>query len=64
MNIICLIFGHKTSGDRYDGAEYMKAEPEAVDGIGRWHATIRAECSRCEKIFRVGKIHIPEKKEK
>lgn len=60
MNIICLIFGHRTFGDRHDGSEYLEVRPESHDGIGRWHATVRGNCSRCGKVFRVGRIHIPK----
>ena len=57
--ILCKLFGHQTNGNRFDGSEYMSCGNIVIDGIGRMHMDIETECARCEKYFRVGRIHIP-----
>jgi hypothetical protein len=57
MGIICWLFGHRTNGHRYNGAEYMEVNNHGADGIGRKHASVYCNCARCGKKFRVGMIH-------
>jgi len=62
MSIWCKIFGHKPPAySRVIGGEYMKVSLTEVDGIGRQHAHVNAECSRCGENFLVGKIHVPKR---
>lgn len=60
MNIICRAVGHVTSGEhpRCPGEEYMEIDYFCVDGVGRKHAIIHAECQRCGDRFKVGMVHI------
>ena len=58
MNILCKLFGHKSSEHDYSGGEYMRLARGAIDGIGREHATLYARCPRCEKKYRAGQIHL------
>lgn len=58
-SFLCAVFGHRTSGDEFDGGEYMKVERRAIDGIGRHHAQITTDCKRCGEKFRVGMVHLP-----
>jgi len=66
MNIVCKIFGHITYSQStlhdHTGWEYMDVKECGTDGIGRRHASIYADCARCHKRFRVGKIHLPREK--
>jgi ribosomal protein L37E len=41
----------------------MKVKLNTVDGIGRQHASVYAECKRCGKEFFAGMIHVPKWKE-
>lgn len=59
MSILCKLGGHKSLEHVYGGAEYMRVVPFAVDGIGREHATLYAQCPRCNQEYDAGKIHIP-----
>lgn len=58
MNILCKLFGHKSSEHDYSGGEYMRLARGAIDGVGREHATLYARCPRCEKKYRAGQIHL------
>jgi len=61
MNLICRLFGHRTPYDDYrPGFFYMKVRLNAVDGIGRQHASVYAECKRCGEEFFAGMIHVPK----
>lgn len=59
MNLLCLVFGHKSLQGIYSGAEYMRVVPGAIDGIGREHARLYATCPRCEREYSAGAIHLP-----
>jgi hypothetical protein len=61
LGIPCRLFGHKPQEETYSGAEYMEVSPGAIDGIGREHATLHAKCARCNKKYRAGQIHLPER---
>lgn len=68
MNILCKLFGHKPpvyakKGWYSPGQEYAKVEPCGIDGIGREHAYITAECARCYINFKLCRIHIPKEDE-
>ena len=65
MNILCRLFGHKVPRDGYYlGAPYFSRGPyRTVDGIGRIHQSLVAQCSRCENTFRFGYIHDYKTKE-
>lgn len=63
--MFCKLFGHKPpvyaeKGWYSPGQEYMKVQLDAVDGSGRQHAVIYADCARCGKRFKVGRIHVPK----
>ena len=59
MNLLCLVFGHKSLEGIYSGAEYMRVVPGSIDGIGREHARLYAHCPRCEREYTAGAIHLP-----
>lgn len=50
----CTFFGH-----RADPWKYGKLREGPVDGIGRIHGDVTAECERCGAKFDVCKVHIP-----
>ncbi len=54
-NLLCKMFGHKTP----PSYEYGQIIKEETDGIGRVHGTVTVECQRCEKSFKLIKVHIP-----
>lgn len=65
-NILCKLFGHQPpvyaqTGWYSPGQEYMKIRKGAIDAIGREHADIVSECPRCKEIFKIGRIHLPER---
>lgn len=62
MSILCAIFGHKPQEHVHSGAEYMRVMASGIDGIGRRHAWLYAECQRCGKEYSAGKCHIPKEK--
>jgi hypothetical protein len=58
------MFGHQPpvyarKGWYSPGEEYGRVRKCGVDGIGREHAIVEAECARCRKIFNVARIHLP-----
>lgn len=61
MSILCSLFGHKIGGGytKRFGDEYFRVTVQSTDGIGRVHCALHTRCERCEKIFRVGRIHLP-----
>lgn len=69
-NILCLIFGHKPpvyakKGWFSPGEEYAKKVIIGEhDGVGRTHAAVICECARCDKNFKICRIHIPKIKYK
>ncbi len=60
--LFCKWFGHKPWSQapyRNAGAEYLHdAGASTVDGIGRPHVWLKAECSRCGQTFQIGKVHL------
>lgn len=60
MNLICKLFGHKSREKCYSGGEYMRVSIYTTDGIGRVHATLSAQCPRCNAEYRAGMIHLPK----
>lgn len=59
MNPICRVVGHKPP--RYgNDAAYGRLILGGVDGIGRCHAHVEAECDRCGERFVVIRVHMPE----
>lgn len=60
MSIFCRLFGHKTLEHEYDGANYMKVSPGAIDGLLREHASLLARCPRCSVTYHAGNIHRPQ----
>ena len=50
--LICKLLGHKPP------VHYGKVIPSVVDGIGREHAFVEAECPRCGKRYHVVDIHL------
>jgi hypothetical protein len=64
MKLACHVFGHKppiysTKGWYSPGEEYATVILGAVDGCGRQHAIIFADCARCGASFKLARIHIP-----
>lgn len=64
MSILCAVFGHKppvyaAKGWWSPGEEYGRVKVGAVDGIGRVHAKVVADCARCGTEFCVARIHVP-----
>lgn len=60
MNLICKIFGHRAEGyGKWKNEQYLEVMRGAVDGIGRHHASVHAQCDRCNEHYKVGNIHIP-----
>lgn len=60
MKLTCHLFGHK-SVKGYEGTlPYFKITARQTDGINREHATLQAECVRCDEKFPIGMIHLPE----
>ena len=55
MNM-CTILGHRLP--TYCG-EPVYGQVRAVDGIGRHHADVYADCDRCGTRYLVVKIHLP-----
>lgn len=67
MSILCSLFGHQPpvyarKGWYSPGEEYGKVILGPVDGIGRKHAQVEAECARCQTKFIVARIHLPTEK--
>jgi len=65
---LCTLFGHKppvyaAKGWYSPGEQYGKVVLGALDGIGRQHACVEAECARCGDTFTVARIHVPKLKE-
>jgi hypothetical protein len=62
-NVLCRVFGHKppaySAGRGWGGGEYAKVRLAGRDGIGRQHADVFGECSRCAKTFWVCRVHVP-----
>jgi hypothetical protein len=61
MSLFCKLLGHKVPpgyGSQY-GTHYLKVHFAAIDGLDIEHATLHADCERCDKTFQVGKIHLP-----
>lgn len=56
MSILCKIFGHTFRPNRYGSVRRY-----AIDNIGREHATVFAECDRCDEKFDLCHIHLPER---
>lgn len=62
MKLLCKMFGHQPpSKSKSYGGDYGKLQYFATDGIGRVHFWFTGECPRCEKDYRVGAAHLPEK---
>ncbi len=59
MSLLCLLFGHKSRENDFSGGEYMRIRNRLIDGIGREHATLHANCPRCGNQYRAGMIHLP-----
>jgi hypothetical protein len=63
--IICKLFGHQPpiygkKGWYSPGEEYAdKIERRGVDGTGRNHGVVYSTCPRCDKQFKLCRIHIP-----
>ena len=66
MNILCKLFGHKPpvygrKGWWSPGEEYAVVDRHPyADGTGRLHASVTAECPRCNQKFRLCRIHLPQ----
>jgi len=63
-NLLCMILGHKPpvyakKGWYSPGEEYGRLQHCGVDGVGRGHAMVVAECARCEREFIVARVHVP-----
>lgn len=63
MKILCELFGHKISGwqNTYPPRtmRYLKYKNIGlIDGCGRMHVKLFAECDRCGKEYYVGNIHL------
>lgn len=63
MSILCDLFGHKSLEGIYSGAEYMKLTLRGIDGTGREHASLSAQCPRCGQWYKAGAIHLPKNKD-
>lgn len=59
MSIWCKLFGHKPHSGYAGGGQYFRASSGAVDGIGREHWRLYAECERCEKQYHIGNVRGP-----
>ena len=64
MNLLCYFLGHKPpvyarKGWYSPGEEYSKLVHFDKDGTERIHAEVLAKCARCEKTFRVARVHVP-----
>lgn len=63
MSIICRLFGHKPQEGVYNGAEYFRWNGwGTVDGIGRVHRGLDAQCARCNQWYTAGRVHMPKDK--
>lgn len=51
MSIICKMFGHTRHKGWYGDGLYGDVHMSAIDGIGRAHAHITAECDRCHETY-------------
>lgn len=56
--LLCILFGHRSLEDTYSGADYVTVERGPVDGIGREHAVLYGRCPRCDRKYRVGRLHL------
>lgn len=64
MNIICQMKGHQFPRDSEWGKPYLRINGSVIDGIGRIHAHLFAECARCGKQYHVANVHLPKEKQK
>lgn len=62
MGLLCWMFGHQppcyTEGSGGDYGQ-SRVRREGIDGCGREHARIEAECPRCNERYQVMRIHVP-----
>ena len=63
MNLLCKMVGHQPpvyapKGWYSPGEEYGRVVRGVVDGIGREHAHVEAQCARCGEKFTVARIHL------
>lgn len=57
--LLCKIFGHKPP--MYGStASYGRLVRSGRDGTGVEHATVYADCDRCQEEFMVIRIHLPK----
>ncbi len=62
MHILCKLFDHKISGNKYSNEphyiRYFSTDNGGIlDGINTLHLKLYTECDRCHKLFHVGNIH-------
>ena len=59
--LICKLFGHKplTTEGAWGGTGYASAWGSAIDGIGRIHLYIMANCPRCGEKYDICNVHVP-----
>jgi len=55
----CKIFGH-TPPMYGSTVSYGKVVRHGVDGIGREHAVVYAQCDRCGEDYLIIRIHLPK----
>jgi hypothetical protein len=61
--LLCSIVGHQPpvyakKGWYSPGEEYGKLVLGVIDGTGRQHAFLHAECARCGTVFMVARVHV------
>jgi hypothetical protein len=58
MNILCRLFGHKRNIGWYGDGLYGDIQLWGIDGVGRAHASIVAECDRCGETYTLARLHV------
>lgn len=65
MSLICKLFGHKPPiYSNNAGGEYGTLQYNEIDGIGRQHASLYANCPRCGVSYHVMNTHVRKDHEK
>lgn len=64
MNILCKLFGHQPpvyseKSWASPGNEYGSLRQLQTDGIGRIHALVECECTRCNTYYVMARVNIP-----
>lgn len=65
-SILCKLFGHQPpvyakKGWYSPGEEYARVRVGTTDGVGTTHAEVFGKCARCEREFKLCRIHLPRK---